>query len=97
VSTYGSIAAFLGSSSRAVGNALRKNPFHPIVPCHRVVSSTLELGGFFGATGLAAPEVGAQCRREQAQMSVFLRQAFWQLTDGVRACLLSGRVLLRSL
>jgi len=31
---------------RAVGNALNKNPFSPIVPCHRVVSSDGSVGGF---------------------------------------------------
>ncbi|MBI4335571.1 MAG: MGMT family protein, partial [Candidatus Omnitrophica bacterium] len=31
---------------RAVGNALNKNPFAPIVPCHRVVKSDGSLGGF---------------------------------------------------
>ena len=30
---------------RAVANALKKNPLHPIVPCHRVVRSD---GGFGG-------------------------------------------------
>ncbi|KAH9224523.1 6-O-methylguanine DNA methyltransferase, partial [Leptodontidium sp. 2 PMI_412] len=32
--TYGSIAKHLSSSARAVGNALRNNPFAPQVPCH---------------------------------------------------------------
>jgi methylated-DNA-[protein]-cysteine S-methyltransferase len=49
VSTYSAIAALCGSSSaRAVGQALRKNPFAPEVPCHRVVRSDGSLGGFFG-------------------------------------------------
>jgi methylated-DNA-[protein]-cysteine S-methyltransferase len=49
VSTYGAIAAAIGSeSARAVGQALRKNPFAPEVPCHRVVRSDGSLGGFFG-------------------------------------------------
>ena len=42
VSTYGEIAKALGKTgpmSRAVGNALNKNPYAPIVPCHRVVKS----------------------------------------------------------
>ena len=59
VSTYGNLAAFLNSSARAVGGALRKNPYYPIVPCHRVVASTMELGGFNGTWGAASPEVGA--------------------------------------
>lgn len=49
VSTYGRIAAILHSSPRAVGSALRRNPYAPIVPCHRVVKTDLTLGGFKGA------------------------------------------------
>lgn len=32
----------------AVGGALRSNPFAPYVPCHRVIASTLFVGGFQG-------------------------------------------------
>jgi O-6-methylguanine DNA methyltransferase len=31
---------------RAVGTALKNNPFAPIVPCHRVIKSDGDLGGF---------------------------------------------------
>ncbi|KAI1411297.1 methylated-DNA--cysteine S-met [Hypoxylon sp. FL1857] len=48
ISTYGLLAAHLGSSPRAVGNALRRNPFAPEVPCHRVVATNKTLGGFKG-------------------------------------------------
>ncbi|KAI1135359.1 methylated-DNA--cysteine S-met [Hypoxylon sp. FL0543] len=48
VSTYGLLSAHLGSSPRAVGNALRRNPFAPEVPCHRVVATNKTLGGFKG-------------------------------------------------
>ncbi|GAA5869577.1 hypothetical protein JCM3774_005484 [Rhodotorula dairenensis] len=48
VSTYGQLAKLLGSSARAVGSALRENPFAPYVPCHRVIASTLYIGGFGG-------------------------------------------------
>jgi methylated-DNA-[protein]-cysteine S-methyltransferase len=51
VSTYGLVASKIGCRSpRAVGQALRVNPFAPEVPCHRVVSSDLTLGGFGGET-----------------------------------------------
>ena len=48
VSSYGEVAIAVGCprASRAVGNALHKNPYAPIVPCHRVVKSNGELGGF---------------------------------------------------
>lgn len=47
--TYGLLSAYLGSSPRAVGNALRRNPFAPDVPCHRVVATGGKLGGFKGS------------------------------------------------
>lgn len=40
VSSYAAIAKALDSSPRAVGGALRKNPFAPEVPCHRCIAST---------------------------------------------------------
>lgn len=57
VSTYGEVARELSSSARAVGNALRNNPFAPRVPCHRVVASTRTLGGFSGQKGHGAPNL----------------------------------------
>ena len=54
VSTYGAVAAAAGSprAARAVGSAEARNPFAPIVPCHRVVASTLGLGGYGGGLTL---------------------------------------------
>ncbi|MDZ4198054.1 MAG: MGMT family protein [Kiritimatiellia bacterium] len=49
VSTYGRVAAMIGCGSpRAVGSALRRNPFAPEVPCHRVIASSLSPGGYQG-------------------------------------------------
>lgn len=48
VTTYGIMAAYLGSAPRAVGNAMRRNPFAPMVPCHRCVATGGGLGGFKG-------------------------------------------------
>jgi len=49
VTTYGALAAHLGcGSARAVGQALRRNPFAPRVPCHRVIAASLHIGGFAG-------------------------------------------------
>jgi methylated-DNA-[protein]-cysteine S-methyltransferase len=39
-----------------VGQALKVNPFAPEVPCHRVISSSLSLGGFQGERTGAAIE-----------------------------------------
>ena len=49
VTTYAELARAVGCrSSRAVGQALKRNPFAPMVPCHRVISSDLGPGGFRG-------------------------------------------------
>ena len=51
VTTYGQIARQLNTKAcRAVGNACRKNPYAPRVPCHRVVRSDGTIGGFGGKT-----------------------------------------------
>ncbi len=49
--TYGEIAAALGASAQAVGNACGGNPIPIIIPCHRVLGAT-SLGGFSGAGGV---------------------------------------------
>ena len=47
VLTYGEIASRLGTdNARAIGQALGRNPFAIIVPCHRVVAAGGKLGGF---------------------------------------------------
>lgn len=49
VTTYGLLGQYIGCRSpRAVGQALKRNPFAPETPCHRVVSSDLAIGGFAG-------------------------------------------------
>lgn len=50
--TYKEVAVAIGhpKAYRAVGNALNKNPFAPIVPCHRVIKSNGEVGGFASGT-----------------------------------------------
>ena len=52
--TYGEIARRLGSVglSRAVGQALGRNPFAIIVPCHRVLSANGLPGGFSAHGGV---------------------------------------------
>ena len=53
--TYGDIAARLDApgSARAVGQAMARNPFAPIVPCHRVLATDGEDGGFTAHGGVA--------------------------------------------
>jgi methylated-DNA-[protein]-cysteine S-methyltransferase len=50
VATYGEVARAIGKekAARAVGNALAKNPYPIVIPCHRVVKSDLSLGGYSG-------------------------------------------------
>lgn len=55
VTTYAGLARRIGCGSpRAVGQALRANPFSPHVPCHRVIASDLTPGGFQGQRAGAA-------------------------------------------
>lgn len=48
VRTYKWVARKIGHprAYRAVGQALKKNPYPLIIPCHRVVSSNLDIGGY---------------------------------------------------
>jgi methylated-DNA-[protein]-cysteine S-methyltransferase len=55
VTTYAELAkavsrkfGFRAGAARAVGNAMNRNPNAPKVPCHRVVRSNGELGGYAG-------------------------------------------------
>ena len=51
VTTYKIIAGELKTKAyRAVGNACRRNPNPPYIPCHRVVKSNGKIGGFKGKT-----------------------------------------------
>lgn len=53
VATYGQVAAMAGNPkmSRAVGNALHKNPDPDNIPCYRVVNAKGELAGAFAFGG----------------------------------------------
>lgn len=48
--SYKWVARKIGSPSaeRAVGQALKNNPYPLIIPCHRVVASSGKLGGYSG-------------------------------------------------
>ena len=50
VKTYLEVAKAIGKPNafRAVANAVGKNPFPPKIPCHRVVRSDGNLGGYSG-------------------------------------------------
>jgi O-6-methylguanine DNA methyltransferase len=48
VASYGAVARAVGGSPRAVGGVMASNPFAPLCPCHRVVSSDFTLCGYGG-------------------------------------------------
>lgn len=50
--TYGELAKAVGSSPRAVGRAMARNPFPFIVPCHRVVAAGGMIGGWTPIAGI---------------------------------------------
>ena len=52
--SYGDVAARLGApkAGRDVGQALARNPFAIVVPCHRVIGTSGEVGGFSASGGV---------------------------------------------
>ena len=54
VKTYKEVAIGIKmpKSARAVANACGKNPYSPKVPCHRVIRSDGNLGGFSAPGGI---------------------------------------------
>lgn len=53
VLTYGEVARRIGEpgAARAVGQALGRNPFAPVIPCHRVLAAGGRSGGFSAEGG----------------------------------------------
>lgn len=82
VTTYRDLGLAIGCASpRAIGQALRRNPYAPHVPCHRVVGSDGQIGGFMGAT--SGPAL--------ARKAMLLRREGIVLADGVIADFASVR------
>ena len=54
VITYLEVAKALGKpkSVRAVANAIARNPYPPVIPCHRVIRTDGRLGGYSGRGGI---------------------------------------------
>ena len=72
--TYGLMSAHLKSSPRAIGNAMRRNPFAPEVPCHRCIATGGALGGFKGkwskdGTGITLDEKRMLLRKEGVKLA----------------------------
>jgi methylated-DNA-[protein]-cysteine S-methyltransferase len=53
--SYGDVAVAVGSpgAARAVGQALGRNPFPIVIPCHRVLAAGGRIGGFTAAGGVS--------------------------------------------
>lgn len=64
VASYAILAKALQTSPRAVGGALRNNPFAPEVPCHRVISATGHIGGYKGDWHNAPSRINREKKRE---------------------------------
>jgi methylated-DNA-[protein]-cysteine S-methyltransferase len=54
VKTYKQVAMGINrpKSARAVANACAGNPYAPKIPCHRVIRSDGDLGGYSGKGGI---------------------------------------------
>lgn len=47
--TYRELGEKIGCKcAQAIGQALKRNPFAPLVPCHRVIAADGSIGGFHG-------------------------------------------------
>jgi methylated-DNA-[protein]-cysteine S-methyltransferase len=81
--SYGEVAARAGApgGARAAGQALGRNPFAIVVPCHRVLAANGKLGGFSANGGIETKRrmleiEGARLGSERAQRSVAARFDF---------------------
>jgi methylated-DNA-[protein]-cysteine S-methyltransferase len=74
--TYGQIAVQLGDArlARDVGQALGRNPFPIVVPCHRVLAAGGKLGGFSAPGGVAT---------KRRLLAIERANVSWQLSLGV--------------
>jgi methylated-DNA-[protein]-cysteine S-methyltransferase len=52
VVSYKELAIKLDSGPRAIGNAVGANPLPIVIPCHRVIGSQGQMGGFSGGKGI---------------------------------------------
>jgi methylated-DNA-[protein]-cysteine S-methyltransferase len=73
--TYGELAARIGApgDAREVGQALARNPFTLVVPCHRVVAAGGKAGGFSAPGGVATKRrlLAIEGARTAAQPELF--------------------------
>lgn len=67
LSTYGNIATQIknAKASRAVGTAIGSNPVAYLIPCHRVIQSTGQFGGYMWGPTRKAAIIGWESAKEQ--------------------------------
>jgi AraC family transcriptional regulator of adaptative response/methylated-DNA-[protein]-cysteine methyltransferase len=70
--SYGDVAHQLGAggASRAVGSAVGKNPVAMLIPCHRVIRATGELGGYRWGTTRKKAMVGWEAAQHDLSPAV---------------------------
>jgi O-6-methylguanine DNA methyltransferase len=70
VRTYAWVAKRIGKpkSARAVGQALKRNPWTVVIPCHRVVASNSSIGGY--SLGLARKRKLLELERKIKELMV---------------------------
>lgn len=67
LSTYGNIAEQVGNTnaSRAVGTAIGSNPVAYLIPCHRVIQSTGQIGGYMWGPIRKTAIIGWESARQE--------------------------------
>jgi len=85
VSSYGKIAKKVRTSARAVGQILKRNPYSPRVPCHRVVCFDGKIGGFNGSSYKNIKKKINMLRKEgvEFEKGKVKKECFVQLTTGM--------------
>lgn len=74
VTTYKHMAVALDCGScQAIGQALKNNPFAPVVPCHRVISTSKGIGGFSGFTDPDSAKIKKKVRLLREEGVPFVR------------------------
>ncbi|MFZ6025933.1 MAG: methylated-DNA--[protein]-cysteine S-methyltransferase [Bacteroidota bacterium] len=73
LSTYGSIAEQVGNTnaSRAVGTAIGSNPVAYLIPCHRVIQSTGQIGGYMWGPTRKTAIIGWESAKEEQRNMQF--------------------------
>jgi len=79
VSTYGRIARHLGvpGGARAVGNALARNPFPIVIPCHRALRADGSPGGFQGGVAMKCRLLAMEGARFRADGTVAMDRIWY--------------------